>query len=482
MTSLHSLAQSAMLGAGSDPRTLLRDTVRSGVGELGGFMPLAIETKPDACPAETKPQMSAHAAGLFRRILGGEFEATLPEFLQLAATHHLLVPPETIPALLGLGRRELRSLVIQVTGERGKWLAAHNPAWAYALEREPQDAWEHGAPLERLSALEQVRAVDPGQARAWVQSTWEQDSPEDRASFLGAFSTGLGMDDEPFLDSCLDDRRKEVRDAARSLLMCLEGSRFVQRNWERARALIRLEPKRLFGKESLHVTLPEGLNPAAKRDGLGGALLRKQLGEKANLLAQTLSFIPPALWAREFDRSPEKLIAAALDCEWKEALLLGWQLAPQHVQDVAWAEAIISSWVTGRGQNVIDADHFDGIAMLVRAEKLETLVQAYVKPLVGELDDKNRLIFLLEKYRRPWTARMARMVVQSAQRQSGAVRYYLPQVLPALALWMPPELAAEFSSGWAAEPKGPWRDRIDMFLMTLNFRNEIQESLKQEAP
>lgn len=113
----------------------------------------------------------------------------------------------------------------------------------------------------------------------------------------------------------------------------------------------------------------------------------------------------------------------------------------------------------------------------MRVEKVEALVTSAIKPLIGELDDKSLLVSLLEKYNRPWTAKMARTVVQSAQRQSGDFRANLPQALPGFARWMPPELVGEFSSGWAAEPKGYWGPKIDAFLMVLRFRNEMRSDL-----
>ena len=477
MTTLKSLTQSAMLGASDD--SLLISAARVGIAELGGYNPVAFEGGINACPKESKPQMSEQAAGLLKRLVAGEFDGLLPEFLQLTAERGYIVPPETLPALLGLGKNELRKLVLPVIGERGRWLAAHNPAWAYALGRDPFDAWENGLRAERVAALEQIRAGEPGKAKEWVQAAWEQDAPEERAAFLATFSTGLSMDDEPFLETCLDDKRKEIRDAARGLLMRLEGSRFVGRMWARVKPLIQLKSK-FLGGDSLEVNLPEELDPAAKRDGLGGPLLRKKLGEKANLLAQMLASIPPALWSKEFNRPPEKLVGLALRCEWKEPLLLGWQLSAIAAADTAWAEAIALLWATqAAGRSLLDLDALPALVMLMQVEKVEALVTSTIKPLIGELDDKSLLVSLLEKYHRPWTAKMARTVAQSAQRQSGELRISLPQALPGFAPWMPPELTDEFSVGWAGEPKGYWREKINAFLQMMNFRNEIRRSLKE---
>jgi len=474
MTSLHSLAQSAMLGSPDD--SLLVSAARTGIAELGGYVPATFEDESNACGAESQPQMPEKAAGLLKRLVAGEFDGLLPEFLQLTAERGYIVPPETLPALLGLGKNELRKLVLPVIGERRRWLAAHNPAWAYALGRAPLEAWENGVRAERIAALEQIRATEPGKAREWLQSSWEQDSPEDRAAFLATFSVGLSMDDEPFLETCLDDKRKEVRDAARGLLMRLENSRFVGRMWARVKPLVRMKSKFLDG-DALDVSLPEGLDAAARRDGLGGALLRKKMGEKANVLAQMLAYTPPTLWSKEFNCPPEKLAGLAMRSEWKEPLLLGWQLAAVAAVDVAWAEAIAPLWATqAEAPSVLDVDSMSALVMLMRAEKVEALTQS-IKPILNELDNKNLLISLLEKYRRPWTAKMARAVVQSAQRQSGDFHVNLPQALPGFACWMPPELAEEFSHGWAAEPKGYWRAKIDEFLVILKMRKEMRSDL-----
>lgn len=493
MTTLKSLTQTAMLGTGNgftpptlqrvrlpddDPEaSLLTAAAVIGIGEIGGQKPLQLETNVQACAAESSLQMPERAAGLLKRILMGEFEALLPEFLQMTAAGGLVAPPETLPSLLGMSRSELHPLILPVIGRRGRWLAEQNPAWAYALERETQDAWELGTLFERAAALERIRASEPGRARQWVQAGWEQDAPEHRAAFIATFEIGLSMEDEPILEACLDDKRKEVREAAKRLLLRLEHSRFVQRIWARAKPLFRLKSK-FLGGDKLEVGLPEDLDQQAKRDGIGGPALRKKMGEKANALAQMVSNIPPALWSREFGKPPEKLISVAVDCEWKEPVLLGWQLAAQRTRDRDWAEGIVIFWATqAEGQQILDLESINESILLMRQEKVEALVNATIMPPFSELDDKSLLIPLLVNYRHPWTDRMARVVVHCAQRQSGKYGYNLPAALPAFALYIPPELAVEFAAGWDEEPKGAWRENINKFLMILNFRNEIRQSL-----
>ncbi len=477
MTTLQNLARSAMLG--STDASLLTSAAKTGIAELGGYLPATFEGESEACGAESQPQMPEKAAGLLKRLVAGEFDGLLPEFLQLTAERGYIAPPETLPALLGLGKNDLRKLVIQVIGERGRWLAAHNPAWAYALGRAPLDAWENGLRAERIAALEQTRAAEPGKAREWVQASWAQDAPEDRAAFLATFSVCLSMDDEPFLETCLDDKRKEVRDSARGLLLRLEKSRFVGRVWARVTPLIRLKSK-FLGGDTLEASLPETLDSAAKRDGLGGPLLRKKLGEKANWLAQMLALVPPALWSREFNRPPEKLAGLAMNNQWKEALLLGWALAAQGARDAAWAEAILRLAASKADvQFVLESETLQELVMLLIPEQVQAIAQSNIKPILNELKDDSPLLTILQGCRRPWTPGLARTVIQSAQRQAGK-GWRLAHALPGFAQYAPPELANEFAQGWPEERSGVWSLMIEEFLQVLNFRNEIKKSLKEQ--
>ena len=85
MTTLHSLAQSAMLGSTDD--SLLVSAARTGIAELGGLVPVTFDGEFNACGAESQPKMPEKAAGLLKRLVAGEFDGVLPEFLQLIRNH-----------------------------------------------------------------------------------------------------------------------------------------------------------------------------------------------------------------------------------------------------------------------------------------------------------------------------------------------------------------------------------------------------------
>lgn len=476
MPTFHALTQTAMLGSADE--TLLAAAIRAGTAELGGYLApdLNAPSNNAQASAETLPLMSEKASGLLRRLLQGEFEPILPEFLALAAAKKVIAPPELVPALLGIGKKELREPVLALVGERGRWLAGYNPVWAYALAPVDESAWETGTTEERTRLLERLRTSNPARARALVQDTWKQDSPETRAVFLSTFLAGLSMEDEPFIETCLDDKRKEVREAAQYLLINLPQSRLVARMLARLEPLVQIKSK-FLGGDTLTVTLPEGLDPAMKRDGITGHSWRTGMGPKSTLLAELISFVPTELWSQKWNRTPEKLLQAALASEEKQALLLGWQVAIGRCGDSAWVAALAEIAVKHpEGRKIISEGGWGGVSRHLPMEKLEGLAQSSISPLINEINDKHPLFDLLESYPHPWSEKLTRLVLGSVRRQAGSYHWRLMRSLPTFALRMPVSLADEFSTGWPEKLAG-WDTWVDQLIGILRFRKEMMEAL-----
>src|SRR5207249_3260798 len=115
-----------------------------------------------------------------------------------------------------------------------------NPDWSGLFVTSVENAdetWQTGTPQQRKLLLAVLRSSDPDKARELVESTWAEDSPEDRTAFLEAFAAGLAPADEPLLEKALDDKRKPVRDAAAQLLARLATSQLAHRMSTRLAAL-----------------------------------------------------------------------------------------------------------------------------------------------------------------------------------------------------------------------------------------------------
>jgi hypothetical protein len=249
---------------------------------------LAIRVDATLSPAalhddDDAPRASAAASRALAMILTA-FPDVLPEWLARCRGAGRRAREKDLPPLLELGRttHRLRAGIAGVLGGRGRWLAGENPAWSWAARPESVD-WQTGARAARLGLLERRRATDPDAARAMLESTFAEESGEDRAAFVAALETGLSMADEPFLERVLDDRRKEVRRAAAALLVRLPGSRLSLRMQERARACIRAG----------RVVFPAAADDATLRDGVE-PVPPKGVGAKAFWLSQIISTVPPA--------------------------------------------------------------------------------------------------------------------------------------------------------------------------------------------
>jgi hypothetical protein len=335
-----------------DPEgAVLKAGAALGLYRLAGARPPAGDGAPlPAAPPERRPVCSAAAAAHLDAILRGDFGVVLGEWLQLAAAGHRIVPPDPLPLLLDVATTAapLRPAVTEVMGERGRWLGALNPAWSWAVgAAEDPSIWATGSPAARRLLLERLRQTDPGGARDLLASTWATETPEDRAAFLGGFFTSLSLDDEPFLEAALDDRRKEVRRVAANLLTSLPGSRLAARMAARARPLVE------------HGTLPDEFDAAMARDGVVERA-PTGTGQRAWWLFQMVAAAPLQTWSPEMVEGAETLLRQAWaraavrqrNAEWAEALL--------HVDDVeepalldalppGRARAVATDWVTRLG-------------------------------------------------------------------------------------------------------------------------------------
>lgn len=360
-----------------------------------GYAPDQAGLPQNPSPPDDRPPCPPGAAAILARLLRGEQRDVLPEWLELARARNMSVPYDAIPDLLEVARLNpaLRELVIAVVGPRGRWLAAMNAEWSFASLSDtstPEELWQTGTLEQRLALLRGLRRRDAARALALVQSTWAADPPDDRAKFLPELASGLSMADEPFLESCLDDRRKPVRTAAAALLARLPESRFVARMIQRAMPLLAYEPSRNKSAAGrITTTLPSAFDKSWARDGVEEKS-PQGMGERAWWLQQILSMTLPAAWSDAWRAEPAALLAAAKESEWGAALITAWAAATVTFADQDWAEALLAWWV----------------------DNLRSKAQQYVHyaPLLATLEPPRRERFLLGLLRETERARVGTLI------------------------------------------------------------------------
>ncbi len=309
-----------------------------------GFRPAPLQegTAPEPCDlSEDLPACGPLARRLLGILLAGEHRSCFAEWLERAAAAGQRVPAEYLPALLEKGRQdtELRSRLLLLLGKRGRWLAAQNPAWSYAVAATggelDLETWQTGSPEARLALLQALRCQDPARARELVASSWKSEKADARAAQLKTFAVNLTMADEPWLEAALDDRSKQVREASAALLAELPESGLCQR------AIARVEPLLAFeaGRDpAVKVSLPTACDSQMERDGIVPKPPRGK-GEKAWWLEQMLQIVPPQHWCEHWQTEPQTLLQGAK----RGAFLQGTALAALRHQDALWAEALLQS-------------------------------------------------------------------------------------------------------------------------------------------
>jgi hypothetical protein len=469
--------------AAFDPKAGIEAAFLAAAGALSlwrraGAKPVALDQSVTPAGAEERPCISRHSANHLRRMLRGDFAAFFPVWLEAAGQAGLRVPFDQLPALLEAARqyRELRRLADAVAGRRGAWLAAQNPDWDFAVA-ETEDLWETGNRDQRLKFLVALRARDAATALARIQTTWKSDPADARTAFVNALESGLSMADEPFLESALDDRSKEVRRAASSLLAQLPESRLVARMVARATPLLTLKPAKLLAKAALEVTLPPDADAAATRDNLDPKSFstEKKFGEKASLLLQILAAMPPAHWSRAFNLTPDKLLAAAKKDEFSRALISGWAWAAFRFRDAEWAQALITGPLPMEDWIGVGPKFLNGLPPEARGAWLAERVRAN-----GLVEKRhavwNDVLPILLEFDAPWPPPLIAAVDGAlSQIAANGFFWHLRAEAQRLLLRLPPDFAARLTAAWPADKEGV-SDLVDFASFRLEALNALKKS------
>jgi hypothetical protein len=342
-----------LLGAGLPPAppelaVLVAAGVVAAYRRAGWVPPHHEGDVPEPAPPDDRPVASAPAVQLLELLLSGQL--TVPggpavlaaEWLEGSARAGRRPPDRLLPALLHTATSDpsRRAATVAAGGPRLRWLAARNPDWGWATAAagtgtgaDTAIVWSTGDRDTRMRLLAELRGTDPGRGRALVEETWSGETGKDRAAIVAALATGLGPDDEAFLEAALDDRSKGVRQEAAQLLAGLPTSRLA------ARMAGRLRPLVSFGgrlRKKLEVALPEELDQAARRDGLVDTGAPATVGPRSWWLIQIVAATPLSLWTDHLGLDPATAIRLA-DGE----LHTGLCLAARRQRAVDWALALL---------------------------------------------------------------------------------------------------------------------------------------------
>ena len=434
---------------------------------------------PPADDAEPLPLLSSLAISHLQRLLSdSELKNILPEWLALAASVKRRVPFALIPVLLELAaqNRSMRPAVTALIDKRGVWLAKQHPDWQKLLLQTDavltdNQLWEEGSPAQREEFLRQCRTQDASIARDLLQAVWKQEPAATRQTLLAVFSINLSSDDEDFLNTCLEDRSKGVRQLVATLLGALSDSAFSQRQKQRLNSWLRLEKGGLFKKTKFIVELPESYDKSWLADGIEEKPPQGK-GAKAWWLEQALSTVPPAYWSEHWQTTANELVDSLVKHEWREALVAGWYQALQNYPDANWSEAFLLRI------NIHQAELWKLISPS-HAERLVTQI-------LHDSDTQNlaKVLPLLNYLQHAWSVEFSKQTIDALHRYTQKLtssEVYACYYLSDFARYLASECSDLFASRLQTEHEFQQISKvIDKMFYTLLFRRDMKAALAHE--
>ncbi|GAA2549989.1 MULTISPECIES: DUF5691 domain-containing protein [Streptomyces] len=496
------------------PVALLDAVAVATVRRRAGLRPARAAERPRPAPEDPRPLLPPAAARRLTLLLsdrpgtsGGGRRGTAPDLMELlpqwlaaANARGFAAPPAALPALLDAarGRTDLRPAALRFAGPRALWLARLNPDWRFALRSTPGGGtsvpgpddpegvgrlWQEGLFAERVALLTALRSREPAAARDLLATTWATERAEDRLMFLDSLRTGLGPDDEPFLERALADRSRNVRATAAELLSALPGSALAERMAVRAGACVAVDHTR--DVPTIVVEAPHECDAGMERDGVV-AKAPAGRGERSWWLGQLVEAAPLDSWPRRLGgRTPQEIVALPVADDWQGELHAAWCRAAVRQRNARWSRALLGE------PSAPEAGGPGAVSLAERAKLLDTLGAAERAEWVAgfiETHGLSEAFQLLGVCAVPWAAPLGRAVVDALNiaRDAGSYPWSFSGVMGLAERCLDPSEASRLDALLAIpdEPEnaspgagGYWSEAFQRLVTTLRLRAAMLEEL-----
>lgn len=443
---------------------------------LPTFQGHIVATAEDADERIVSPKSTHH----LNLILTGDYERALPEFILYLEKTQKQLSPKNLPDLLNkcLESRDFWHKIKPAIGKRGWWLLSQNPTWQ-TLENLPSpDTWTTGSKEERIAFLNFFREKDSIKTIEVLSATWKKESWRDKVNFLQILKTDLSKADEPFLEDCLYDGKKDIREAAANLLAAIPDSGLVERMYFRITDLIKYE------EGILKIYLPDEPDETAVRDGVNPKS-KKYAGQKTGILQQMFSKIPPQRWEEYFISSPEKVLKLFYQNEWSKTLIRAMVEATVLHKNPEWAKPLLEMWLHLGNSDLWDELPMLELAEILPAEMYHQIAAQHLEKNKQLLNEKSPILKLLIGVSHNWNDKLAMLAIGRFQQWLSAApsqfwdKLHYKTLLHEAAYKCSPHLLEKLKSGWgrSSQAWGLWETEVEQFLRVLIFRKEMINEL-----
>lgn len=445
---------------------------------------------PPPAPPDAAVPCSPEVLAFFDRMLAGEHEEVIEEWLREVAAARLRVPEYALPRLLNLGREHehLREQILPVIGERGRWLARQvtNQNWNWFDVASVDDIWQKKKSDVRRQLFNRLRQHDPQRVIVLLQRDWHRIKPDRQREFVELLQTNLSMDDESFLESCLDDAA--VRPAAAELLTHLPDSRLVNRMKTRAMQHVKLERLGPSPQWTIQMTPPADADAALLRDGVDPQHPDPEDNTTVGmwLLHQILRCVPPAFWCAHWGISRLELVETIERSREALTYIEGWVAAAERFGDAEFAEWLLRSHFV---LNFLQSSPLvQPLARVLSPEQREAIAIEWLQRSTHGVEKQTHpVIVLLSEHQQIWSEALMRAFLANLEQYlSKRERPFMlmQNTLMGLALYFPPEMRDEILTVIDVETglKGVWHEFVHRVDDLLTFRAAMLAAIAASRP
>ena len=288
----------------------------------------------------------------------------------------------------------------------------------------------------------------------------------------------MQQSEEEFISDFCQDKRKEVREAAFSVLENLPTGFLQNQLLNIAKKFISLDKKNSI----LQVEMPEKYSDELAQVNIKANFAQIEGGEKASWLYQLASKLNPDNWLQIAELDIKKWLELFLNSDWKKALLAGIWTAAQHFQSQNWLLAIHQLYLQTYQQNHwkaypeeklpagLDDNYFNKVAILYIADAKNGFSDAH--PLINLLNNAPKWDMEVSK-------EILNIIDNHSSKDNFSLYYGLKALLQRAAYAVHPQIYDFARQLWEQPTENKaynWIKDFRQFLSILQIRNQIQSS------
>ena len=437
----------------------------------GGALPMKVThaTLAEAAP-ELLPYCSGKANAILKTLIGEELIALLGFWLRLCLSKQQLAHPEMIPSLLTIAerRKEFRHDILNVAGERGKWLCSLNPDWNFhAVNTDIEKVWSDGSAEERKELLRILRNVDPEKGRNLLGSSWATEGANEKVSFLEILKINISAVDLPWLES-LKEKGQKVNAAIVEALKLIPTSAIVGEYQQVLSACVNLKTgKALLGminKTEVVINESFAFPDSIFKTGIEKLSSNKNVSDAKHIIAQLMMAVPPSFLVDHFRRTPEEIIELFQKDKQTAFFLPAVAIASVRFNDKLWTTKIFD-----KAEKDVVSSSIATLLSGLKDDERNRYAQKYFDEHPAEI------IQLMLTNDTEWSLELAKMVLKFTARE---VYQYNRQFYKQAIALIPVNILDHLDSFTPVEEqkKPYWQTQRDELARLLNLKQQTLQS------